>query len=129
MYVNYTYWLMLLVCSYNHITWKSTFAEYEKQVYFVKFDVTYNIGGTLAEGCLDTFVKILSESNVTISNNIERICALLNPGWFMIDSFFSTSLNFKVNSMFQKNNYKLVYVDRHVILLKQMFNCISATFR
>ena len=94
--------MMLFICSYNHITRKSTFSEYEKQVYFAKFDTTYSIGGTLAEGCLDTFIKLLSESNVTISNNIEKLCALLNPGRFIIDSLFSTSLTFQVNNTLQK---------------------------
>nr|XP_022309274.1 uncharacterized protein LOC111115001 isoform X2 [Crassostrea virginica] len=75
--------------------------KYEKQVYFAKFDVTYNIGGTLAAGCLDTFIKLLSESNVTISNKIDALCSLLSPGNFMIDSFFSTSLNFKITTTFR----------------------------
>ena len=106
--------MMLLICSYNHITRKSTFSEYEKQVYFVKFDVTYNIGGTLAEGCLDTINKLLSESNATISNKIDTLCSILHPGNFMIESFFSTSLNFKVNHTLQKDNFKLVYVSYYL---------------
>ncbi|XP_022309255.1 sushi, von Willebrand factor type A, EGF and pentraxin domain-containing protein 1-like [Crassostrea virginica] len=75
--------------------------KYEKQVYFAKFDVTYNIGGTLAAGCLDTFNKLLSESNVTISSKIDVFCSLLSPGKFTIDSFFSTSFTFKITTTFR----------------------------